>query len=223
MLLDNHIELLRQLVRFGYCSRQIIEYLLSNVGNHRGFSERTVRRYLELNRIRNRPNQEGLIEEVRNTIAQVRPYYGRRMLTGSLRAQNIQVSEVRVRLAMMAADPLNYAARQTDIVRRFNPVPYNSQYFGHKLHIDLNEKLIHYGCIVVGAIDGYSGLICSLFCIHRKNCVDVCQMYEELLVKFGKSRQSKNPDFTRKFIIFFNYFTKVFGIKYGLTKAMNST
>ena len=123
--------------------------------------------------------------EVSNTINQVGAYYGRRVLTGSLRAQGVHASEGRIREAMMEADPYNYARRQIDIARRFNPVPYNAQYFGHKLHIDLNEKLVHYGCIMVGAIDGFSGLITSLFTIHRKNCIDVCNMYQELLVKFG--------------------------------------
>ena len=107
------------------------------------------------------------------------------MLTGSLRAQGVHVCEVRVRDAMMFADPVNYARRQIDIARRFNPVPYNAQYFGHKLHIDLNEKLVHYNCLIVGAIDGFSGLIVSLFTIHRKNCIDLNKMYEELLMGFG--------------------------------------
>ena len=131
------------------------------------------------------PDQGELLSEVHNTIGQVGTYYGRRMLTGSLLAQGIHVGEGRVRSAMMEVDPVNYARRQVDIARRFNPVPYNAQYFGHKLHIDLNEKLVHYGCLVVGAIDGFSGLIISLFTIHRKNCIDLCKMYEETLVRFG--------------------------------------
>ena len=73
------------------------------------------------------------------------------MLTGALRSQGVYAAQSRVRSAMMEADPANYALRQHDIARRFNPVPYNAQYLGHKLHIDLNEKLVHYGCIIVGA------------------------------------------------------------------------
>ena len=62
-------------------------------------------------------------------------------------------------------------------MRRFNPIPYNAQYFGHKIHIDLNEKLVDFGCVLVGAIDGYSGYLLSYFAIHRKNCIQVCEMY----------------------------------------------
>ena len=122
---------------------------------------------------------------VHQAINEVGVYYGRRMLTGTLRSNNIHASEVRVRLAMLQADPDNYNHRRTDSNRRFNPVPYNAQYFGHKLHIDCNEKLVHYGCVLIGAIDGYSGMIVSLFAVHRKNCVDVCEMYRELIKTFG--------------------------------------
>jgi hypothetical protein len=185
MILHEFRSTIIELIRRGLTSREISDYLISNFGRLRGFAVRSVRRYIETNELRYRPNRENLEIEVRNTIEQVGAYYGRRMLTGSLRSQNIYASEVRVRLAMMTVDPSNYSARQFDIVRRFNPVPYNSEYFGHKIHIDLNEKLIHYGCIVVGAIDGFSGMVISLFSIHRKNCVDVCKMYEDLLVNFG--------------------------------------
>lgn len=64
-------------------------------------------------------------------------------------------------------------------------MPYNSQYFGHKLHVDLNEKLVDFNCLLVGAIDGFSGKLLSYFTIHRKNCVNVCQMYREICIKHG--------------------------------------
>lgn len=122
---------------------------------------------------------------MRQAINDVGGYYGRRMLTGVLRSHGIRACESRVRSAMMRADPVSHGLRQTDSIRRFNPVPYNAQYFGHKCHVDLNEKLVHYGCSLVGAIDGFSGMIVSLFTIHRKNCMDVCQMYRSLLIQYG--------------------------------------
>jgi hypothetical protein len=51
-------------------------------------------------------------------------------------------------------------------------VPYNAQYFGHKLHIDLNEKL-DLGSVLVGAIDAFYGLLVSCFSIPVKICIDV--------------------------------------------------
>ena len=42
-----------------------------------------------------------------------------------------------------------------------NPIPYQADYFGHKLHVDQNEKLVIYGVVHVCAADGYSGKIVS--------------------------------------------------------------
>ena len=187
MVLEQYIDIIRALIHRRKSSLQIEDYLRNRFDNIRGLGERTIRRFISDNNLRFRPDQNELQVEVHNTINQVGSYYGRRMLTGSLRAQGVNASEGRVRAAMMLADPINYARRQIDIARRFNPVPYNAQYFGHKLHIDLSEKLVHYGCLVVGAIDGFSGLVVSLFTIHRKNCLDLNKMYQEILLKFGEN------------------------------------
>ena len=40
-----------------------------------------------------------------------------------------------------------------------NPIPYQAEYFGHKLHLDQNEKLAMYGVTHVCAIDGYSAKV----------------------------------------------------------------
>ena len=42
--------------------------------------------------------------------------------------------------------------------RSFNPKVHKADYFGHKLHIDQNEKLVIYGVTHVVARDGYSGM-----------------------------------------------------------------
>ena len=54
-----------------------------------------------------------------------------------------------------------------------NPVPYRADYFGHKLHIDQNEKLVMYGVIHVCAIDGFSGKIASFLTIPVKNNIEI--------------------------------------------------
>ena len=40
-----------------------------------------------------------------------------------------------------------------------NPIPHRSDYFGHKLHINQNEKIVMYGVTHVVAIDGHSRFI----------------------------------------------------------------
>ena len=50
-----------------------------------------------------------------------------------------------------------------------NPIPYNAQYFGHKLHMDQNEKIAMFGATHVLAVDGYSGKIVAWKSMPVKN------------------------------------------------------
>ena len=54
-------------------------------------------------------------------------------------------------------------------VRNMNPIPYHAGYFGHKLHMDQNEKLAMFGVTHVIAIDGYSSYIVGYSTMSRKN------------------------------------------------------
>lgn len=54
-----------------------------------------------------------------------------------------------------------------------NPLPYCATHFGHKLHIDQNEKLAHFGLTHVAAIDGYSSLVVGHILMPVKNNVAI--------------------------------------------------
>ena len=54
------------------------------------------------------------------------------------------------------AAPQYYQCRQTNTARLTNPIPYKADYFGLKLHIDQNEKLVMYVVTHVTVIDGHS-------------------------------------------------------------------
>ncbi|KAI0226569.1 hypothetical protein LSAT2_022940 [Lamellibrachia satsuma] len=43
--------------------------------------------------------------------------------------------------------------------RNVNPIPYSTECFGHKLHMDQNEQLAMFGFIYILAVDGNSGKI----------------------------------------------------------------
>ena len=78
------------------------------------------------------------------------------MMTGHLlAAKGLHVSEIRVGESLKRVCPTGHAARM-NTVNRMNPVRY---YFGHKLHLDKNEKLSAFGIIHVIARDGFSGKI----------------------------------------------------------------
>ena len=81
------------------------------------------------------------------------------MMTGFLASQGFKISQQRVGLALQRIRPYQHSCRQNTIQRLVNPIPYNAAYFGEKLHIDQNEKLVMYGVTHVCAIDGYSGKI----------------------------------------------------------------
>lgn len=54
-----------------------------------------------------------------------------------------------------------------------NPILYHASYFGHKLHVDQNEKLVMFGATHIAAIDGFSGKIVSFATMPVKNNVEI--------------------------------------------------
>ena len=56
-----------------------------------------------------------------------------------------------------------------DTARHVNSVPYRADYFGHKLHVNQNEKLEKYGVVHIVAIDGHSRYITFGAAMPRKN------------------------------------------------------
>ena len=78
-------------------------------------------------------------------------------MTGYIRQKHkVAIGEKRVGAALSMVSPRYTAQRRTSTTRAVNPIPYRADYFGHKLHIDQNEKLVMYGVTHVTAIDGHS-------------------------------------------------------------------
>ena len=74
--------------------------------------------------------------------------------------------------------------RTHDVVECTNPRVYIARYFGHRLHVDQNEKMAMFGLVSVLARDGFSGKIVVGAVMNRKN-----NMYEEVyrsaVLEFG--------------------------------------
>lgn len=83
------------------------------------------------------------------------------MMTGYLRNKhNIKgLGEKSVGRSLARVCPHYHQMRQTNSARAVNAIPYRADYFGHKLHIDQNEKLVMYGATHVAAIDGHSRFV----------------------------------------------------------------
>lgn len=92
------------------------------------------------------------------------------MMTGYLaQKHNIRIGDKRVGKALGLVNPENHRGRRNDTTRMLNPIPYRADYFGHKLHLDQNEKLVMYGATHVVAIDGHSRFIVGFSTMPIKN------------------------------------------------------
>ena len=56
----------------------------------------------------------------------------------------------------------------------------HSRYFGEKVHIDQNEKLVLFGVTHICAVDGYSGKIVAFCSMPIKNNISI--IYEKIYV-----------------------------------------
>ena len=91
-------------------------------------------------------------------------------MAGFLASQGIRIGEKRVGAALKRVNPRHHHVRLTQAERQTNPTPYCAKYFGEKIHIDQNEKLVHFGVVHVCAIDGFSGRIVGFATMPVKNC-----------------------------------------------------
>jgi len=99
-------------------------------------------------------------------------------MTGYLRhSRNIRVGVNIVGRTLKRVNPEYHNERKTTTTRHLNPIPYFAEYFGHKLHLDQNEKLIRYGVTEVLAVDGYSSFITAKSVMPIKNN---CVIYQEV-------------------------------------------
>ena len=91
------------------------------------------------------------------------------MLKGYIRSKGILVSERKLKTSIPRISPQWHQARQQSSHERSNPSIYVARYFGHKLHLDEKEKLVHYGVTYALARDGFSGKIVGSAIMPRKN------------------------------------------------------
>ena len=94
-------------------------------------------------------------------------------MTGLLSSQGLRVGQRRVGESLQRTNPGYHHARTTATARSINPIPYHADYFGHKLHVDQNEKLVMFGVTHMCAVDGYSGKVVGFVTMPIKNCVEI--------------------------------------------------
>ena len=85
------------------------------------------------------------------------------MVQAHLRSSGVRVPESQVRASLERVDPVGVAGRWSQhrcVLRRVYSVPYPNAVW----HIDSNLRLVRWGFVVHGAIDGFSRLIVYLHC-----------------------------------------------------------
>ena len=108
------------------------------------------------------------------------------MMTGLLRSKGICVSEGKVRQSLKRLDPASHQIRHETAGRSLNPKCYNADYFGHKVHLDQNEKLKRFGVTHVMARDGYSGMIVAFSTMPVKNNLIIYdEIYSHFTMTYG--------------------------------------
>ena len=61
-------------------------------------------------------------------------------MNGLLVSEGKIIAEERIGRALRQVNPTHHHAPRTATARLMNRVPYHADYFGHKLHVDQNEK-----------------------------------------------------------------------------------
>ena len=90
-------------------------------------------------------------------------------MKGYLASKGVNVGEHSIASSLRRVAPISYERRRHDLIDRTNPIPYEAHYFGHKIHLDQNEKLVMFGTTHVIAVDGYSGKIVGHSTMPVKN------------------------------------------------------
>ncbi|XP_064383624.1 uncharacterized protein LOC135351363 isoform X2 [Halichondria panicea] len=157
-----------EMVTSGMTHEDISNTLKTRFPGIRGFSARSVRRFCSENGI-HKPDSAQVDAVVECAVTEVGHVYGRRMLKGVLESKGIKVSEKRVSESLQRVAPLQYDQRRNDTLDRTNPLQYSALHFGHKLHIDQNEKITMFGATHIVARDGYSGKIIAYCTMPVKN------------------------------------------------------
>lgn len=168
LLLYNEGFSAREIAEIFRCSKSVVYKLCYE----RGLKFRN--RYSNMNR-------EELTVAIKDLHEQ-HPNSGIEMMSGYLKSMGLSVQRSKIRETLRLVDPVGCEARKRKSIRRriYNvPCP-NSLW-----HIDAHCKLIRWGFITHGCIDGYSRLITYTQCTLSASASTVLNLFIPAVMKYG--------------------------------------
>ena len=116
------------------------------------------------------------------------------------------MSQRRVASAMRQVVPHPFYRRRQRTAEQVNPIRYHARYFGHKIYLDQNEKLVMYGVTYVLCRDGYSGKILAGAIMPRNNDLTIY----ETVYRSAKRQAAKLHLSVKCVNLYFSYLSPLF-------------
>ena len=164
-------------------------FSLKKIADMFGTSSKTISRRVKLFNLRGEvPKYADISNESLDSIVSAVlhnfPNCGIRRMKGFLLGQGIRIQWSRVRSALWRTDPSGILLRtsQLNIVnRRHYRVPGPRSLW----HMDGNHKLIRWGFVIHGCVDGFSRRIMFLKCSTNNKAVTVLKLFQNAVQDFG--------------------------------------
>ncbi|KAK1226936.1 hypothetical protein PQX77_010069 [Marasmius sp. AFHP31] len=122
------------------------------------------------------------LDSITREVQHIRPGTGRRYLAGHLASAGIKVQMERIRQSLARVDPIGQAIRNRDTVTRQNyriPRP-NAMW-----HIDGHHKLIRWGIVIHGIVDGFCRTVVGLRASTNNRASTVLAVFADAVESFG--------------------------------------
>lgn len=133
---------------------------LSTLGKMVGVHRHTVRHYMRRYGFQRQfaDLSDDDLDTVVRAYRNLKPISGIRYIQGFLRVHGLRVQRERIRLSLRRIDALGQALRNHEAIdsRKYS-VPHSNYLW----HLDGHHKLIQWGFVVHGIIDGYDHTVCS--------------------------------------------------------------
>ncbi|KAF5350426.1 hypothetical protein D9758_012442 [Tetrapyrgos nigripes] len=149
-------------------------------------STKTVMSSLKQNNINYKPSRisDRQLDDVIKTFQQKKPRSGEQYLTGYLRRSGLKVQRQRIRESVRRVDKLGHVLRLQQ-KRKIERVPYMVSRPNALWHIDGHHKLILWGIVIHGCVDGFSRKVTGLRASTDNRASTVLRMFSCTVNRYG--------------------------------------